>query len=370
MSKPRLPNWDLANQLGFNPKTGEYTGKNACYENFLHDNIKKNLRIMDEQQFVHRYKWYGLPHGLTEDIIERILYYRGVGMFFYVEENNKFYFLPFTYSEEIDCYGRWTHATPLPFTGANKVETTNEKNKKISDGFLPGIIRELQYEIQLDNMTYADYLGKGVLCYDYTKQLSQIVIPRAELVDAILDIEADLIPYMKTALMNSTGVVGLRCNSADEQADVALASKAIERAAMNQEKFVPITGKLDFQELSTKNVAQSEEFLVAMQSIDNFRKMLIGLGDGNLFQTKAHMLQSQMDMAIGQVDSIYADGLRNRQNFCNVVNSIWGIGIWCDADESSTQTDSDMDGLTASENDQSGAGESIPEGGTTNVDGE
>ena len=44
MSKPRLPNWDLANQLGFNPKTGEYTGKNACYENLLHDNIKKNLR--------------------------------------------------------------------------------------------------------------------------------------------------------------------------------------------------------------------------------------------------------------------------------------------------------------------------------------
>ena len=96
MSKPRLPNWDLANQLGFNPKTGEYTGKNAGYENLLHDNIKKNLRIMDEQQFVHRYKWYGLPPGLTEDIMERILYYRGVGMFCYVEENKKFYFLPAT----------------------------------------------------------------------------------------------------------------------------------------------------------------------------------------------------------------------------------------------------------------------------------
>lgn len=56
--------------------------------------IRKQLRIMDEQNAVNRYTWTGLPKGLTSQLIERILYYRGQGMFFRLQD--KFYFLPYT----------------------------------------------------------------------------------------------------------------------------------------------------------------------------------------------------------------------------------------------------------------------------------
>ena len=50
-------------------------------------------------------------------LLERILYYRGQGAFFYMESLEKFFFLPFALDGEIDVYGRYTGITPLPFNG-------------------------------------------------------------------------------------------------------------------------------------------------------------------------------------------------------------------------------------------------------------
>ena len=38
------------------------------------------------------------------------------------------------------------------------------------------------------------------------------------------------------------------------------------------------------------------------------------------------------------------DGLSIRQNFCNIVNSIWGLGIWCEPSENINGMDMDGDG--------------------------
>ena len=43
------------------------------------------------------------------------------------------------------------------------------------------------------------------------------------------------------------------------------------------------------------------------------------------------MLQSEQDMNSQKAQSAYQDGLLLRQEFCNIVNSIWGLGIWCEA---------------------------------------
>lgn len=42
-----------------------------------------NLRIVDEQDAVNRYKWSGLPSGLNGQFIERMLYYKYQLCFFY-----------------------------------------------------------------------------------------------------------------------------------------------------------------------------------------------------------------------------------------------------------------------------------------------
>ena len=59
-------------------------------------------------------------------------------------------------------------------------------------------------------------------------------------------------------------------------------------------------------------------------------------------------------MNAGNEQLIYQDGLTLRQKFCDIVNSIWGLGIWCEASELVTGMDTNMDGVIMDNQDQSG----------------
>ena len=41
------------------------------------NNVKRQLNIVDLQNALNIYTWYNLPKGLTGNIIEKILYYKG-----------------------------------------------------------------------------------------------------------------------------------------------------------------------------------------------------------------------------------------------------------------------------------------------------
>ena len=78
---------------GINPKTGlpyKFDEAKTCVSK---SDIKKQLRIVDEQNAVNRFTWYNLPEGLNARLLERILYYKGQGAMFFLKD--KFYFLPY-----------------------------------------------------------------------------------------------------------------------------------------------------------------------------------------------------------------------------------------------------------------------------------
>ena len=104
--------------------------------------------------------------------------------------------------------------------------------------------------------------------------------------------------------------------------------------------------------MSTGQVAKAEEFLLAMQSLDNFRLSTYGLDNGGLFQKKSHMLEAEQEMNMGSVGLINQDGLTLRQDFCDIVNSITGLGMWCEISENVVGVD--IDGIVSDEQDQSG----------------
>ena len=312
-------------QAGIDPKT-KLPIRMTESSNMKSD-IKKQLRILDEQNAVNRFVWYNLPKGLSSDLIERILYYRGQGALFRLQ--GKFYFLPYALSAPkgsvgIDCYGRFTGITPLPFNGTaggskeDKPWISGLTFKPVYDPVDPYDFLDKKPEEILDFIN-----NSCILLHDYTPQISQTNIPRQLLQDPLLDLMSDCLPYMHTALMNSTGVMGLRVGNENEQPEVDRLSNAINRAALTGQKYVGITGTLDFQELTGANVAKSEEFLLAMQSLDNYRLSLYGLDNGGLFQKKSHMLEAEQEMNSGNTGLVAEDGLRNRQRFCDIFNSIF-----------------------------------------------
>jgi hypothetical protein len=138
---------------------------------------------------------------------------------------------------------------------------------------------------------------------------------------------ADMLPFCRTSLLNATGVSAIRVGNQDEQSNVDAASRSINRAALCGQKWIPIVGQLDFQDLTGGNVARAEEFLMSMQSVDNLRLSMYGIGDGAIFEKKAHMLESEQASNSASVNLVMADCLENRQRFCEIANKLFGLNI-------------------------------------------
>ena len=344
----RLPDINTLIQAGIDPKTGLpiRIDEEKCT---LKSDIRRVLRVLDEQNAINRYTWFNLPNGLDGQLIERILYYKGQGMFFYMETDNTFYFLPYALDGSIDVYGRFKAVTPLPFNG-----TAQDKK----DAWITGLTKIPVYEVK--EVDLDTFLDGCVLLSDYSKQISQTNIARQILQEPILDAMAESFPLARTSLIANSGIKGMRVNDEDQQATVKAASKSITRAALNGDIWIPVVGNIEFQELTDGSALKSEEFLLYMQALDNFRLSLYGLDNGGLFQKKSHMLEAEQEMNAGNVGLVYQDGLALRQKFCNLVNSIWGLGIWVEPSETVLNLDYDQDGDIDDDKDQSGVGNELP----------
>lgn len=336
---PKMVPLDLYIQAGIDPKTGLPLKASGNLPSELVNNVKRQLNIVDLQDALNRYTWYNLPKGLTGNLIERILYYKGQGALFYMESNETFYFLPFALDGSIDVYGRFTGITFLPFNGA----TSDGEEKPWIQGFK----KTPRYEVMTDpeEATVENIMDSCVILRDYSQQISQTILPRSTVNESILNVMAECIPLMRTALINSTGVNGMKVSNEDEQSNVKAASLAIQRAALNGEKWIPIVGQVEFQEMVSGPTSKAEEFLLAMQSLDNYRLSLYGLDNGGLFQKRSHMLEAEQRMNNGNSGIILQDGLYQRQEFCDIVNSWFGLSIYCEISETVNNIDVNGDML-------------------------
>lgn len=303
----------------------------------LNDSILMSLRVMDEQDHINKMRWMIPQIGFDNVLLERIMYYRGNAMMFYLKSNNKFYILPYV-GEEIDVYGRYKYAVPLPFNG------TAEGDKR-QKPFITGKKFEVLYDIaDPETLTESDLENKCVLLSDYSRQLSQKVVCRAKLSEPLLQVMSEIVPFCRTALINSTGILGYKIQNADDSASVYAASDAVTKAALNGRRWIPITGTINTEQLAGETPPRCQEYLLVMQSLDNLRLSMHGLSSGGLFQKKSHMLEAEENMNAGNASMIMQDNLTQRQRFCDIANSLWGIGIWCEASETVMDIDKDGDG--------------------------
>ena len=319
MAKPNIPDIDTLIQAGINPKTGlpMKFGNRRCTTK---EDIKKLIRKNDEQIFCNRYVWYNLPCNITSQELERMLYYKGQLAFFYLKDLDQFYFMPYALDGTIDFYGRYNTIHPVPMTSG-----TDDKAGKAQAQYLSNIKLNCVYGIKLpEELKESDLTDSAVLLHDYTKQLSQTIITTQQLNEAIIDIEAEIMPYLRTALLMGTGTKGMRVPDADAANEVFEASKALIDSALSATPYAPMISNLEFQELTDGTLTKSEDYLQAMQAIDNFRLGLHGVPNGGLFDKSQYVNNEQTNMNLGGADVSLTlmDGLSIRQNFCNIVNSI------------------------------------------------
>jgi hypothetical protein len=315
----------------------------------LKDDIKRSLRIIDEQDAVRRYKWYNLPNGLTGEKIERMLYYKGNLAFFYEPLNDTFYCLPFCYSGQLDCYGEFSKIKPLTFGNSSK------ENKVFGYGKEYDIIKE--YTIPDSEEVFNN---SAVILFDYTPQLDiNNITPRYILQDSILDAMAECFPLARTAMVANSGIKGMRVQNEDDADQVEIAAKAMVGAALAGQTYVPITSKIEIQDLGTSGSLNTEDFLRTMQSMNNFRKSCYGLDSGGIFEKNAHILQSEQAANTATSENPFQDGLAIRQRFCDTVNLLWGLQVWCEPSETAINADINRDGTSIDEDSDRASEENI-----------
>ena len=363
-SGPYMPNLEALLAAGIDPKTGLPVKAANGTKCALKNDIKKIVRIIDEQDAVNRYKWYNLPCNLSSQEVERLLYYKGQLCFFYFKDLDEFYFMPYALDGTIDFYGRFNTIHPVPITAGDedkdKVKRKTAQEELLSQIKLKCIYAPITFA---DELNYDVMTSSAVLLHDYTKQQSQTIIPRQQVNDPLIETIASMIPYARTAAMLSTGVKGVRVNDSAEAEDVMVGSTTIDVAAQTGNPWVPLLGKLDYQELNGGVAYKPTDFMQLMQSLDNFRLSTYGIDNGGLFEKKSQILESENSVNASNTAVALTDGLAIRQNFCNIVNSIWHLGIWCDVTETAAMRDDNGDGRI-DENDPA-ASQSGSEGGNS-----
>lgn len=360
MGGPKLPDYQTMLMMGIDPRTGDPTRMYS--EGKIKEEVRKNIRIMDEQEAVNRFKWFNLPSGIDGQLLERILYYRGQAILFYDDTLEKFFFLPYALSGTIDPYGRFLQVKALPFLGG----TTEEKNGKLK-AWTDLIIRKPVYSLEevFDNPEEYDIKKYCVILKDYTPQEGENIIPRKELQERLIDLMSEAFPMARTNLIANCGVQGLRVPEEDQKKQVEVMNQMIKRSAVNGEPYAPIFGPTDFQQLTGGGTSKVQDFLMYMQSLDNFRRSCYGLKSGGVFEKKAHELQAEAMVNQSNTDLIYNDSLKRRQDFCDMINLIFGLQVWCEPSETAMGIDMNMNGNTVDENYDETV---VPEGGNEDED--
>ena len=274
----------------------------------LKTSMRHILRLIDEQDAVNRYKWYNLPCNISSEELERLLYLKGQLCFFYFKELDEFYFMPFALDGSIDFYGRYNTIHPVPMSSGTEGSKEEQEKRKQIEETQRALLSMLKLNVvkavkSLDELKEEDLYNSAVILWDYSRQIGQNIIPRADVNEPLLEVIAEIPCFLRTALIASTGVKGMRVSDADAKTEVKIASAQVLKCALSGELATPITSTIEIQELFDGPTGKAQEYLLAMQALENFRLSTYGLENGGLFARRgifrrfAH--QPQRDLAQG-----------------------------------------------------------------------
>jgi len=342
----RIIDEELWKQSGIDRKTGLPLKMLNSIDVSLLSGTRMLLRIKDEQQAVNRYKW-DIPSGLklTSEEIERFLYYKGQLCFFRMKKPNStdynYYLTPYALEGTINLYGQFNSVKPVPF--ASGMDKKDENKKPAYDPIALALSLLTLTVVRKNDDIPEDLDNCCVLLHDYTKQYSEYIIPRQQLQEPLLEIMSLTVPYLRTNMLASVGVKGIRVGDADQYKQVIEGSQSLDNYAKNGKIWYPILGSIEAQELTEKNMAAMNDYMQTFQSLDNLRLSLYGLANGGVFEKKAHTLGKEEEINQTNTDLVYDDGLSIRKEFCDLVNKIWNIGISVKENKQDLQSNPEME---------------------------
>lgn len=260
-------------------------------------------------EFAERIEWGNLPPELKQDLIERVLYFRSKGALF-KGVDDKFLFLPFTLSGNIDVYGRYIEIIPTLFTGDNSsiIHYNSAQPLKV--------------------VYNAGDEGDAVILTDSTLEISQDLTPPAVLISPILEQMVEILVLVNIDLINSAKVWTIVAEDEAQKRAIEMEFEGLDAKILNGKRVIVVTSKQTLQELSgEKNSKDSNRYFQVYQSFDNLRKDILGISNAGTFMKNSIQTDSEVAQNQNQGTMIMQNALRQRQEFCDIVNKLWGLNI-------------------------------------------
>lgn len=317
--------------------------KKGCKGRFsvdpMFDRIGRSFRKIDFQQYLTRFKWNNLPEGLDSELFERIMYYSGSAMFFYIPELKRFYFLPYGMSGEktqtgIDFYGRYNRLKPYSFNGSTDGSGEQEGGKRISkaDVYLSTQIRDNIKDIpfvETEEEAKKIYNEGAVICFDSTPGLSYNVESRNRDAQAFIQYMIKVLIQTKSALINASG---FNLFGAKSETDNDIMQLQLDQINLDREdgKLSAVISDLlgEIQNLQSNNPAAMADFWSSLVSVDNLRLKSMGIRNDGLQQKSQYQNIQEQSLDIDDAMQVYWNAFMERVKFAAIVNSIWGLGIY------------------------------------------
>lgn len=311
---------------------GRTVTPNPENNNLKYDDLYSIMSEQNKIETIEKYMWVNVPFGVTADIIERLVFYRGKGVMYFNDKVGKFQFLPFGLNGVIDEYGRYTQCNTLPFTGVDTSTGDNRKKKKSKVQDLVYAELPLVYDLPYSE-DLLSYIKKkkpvGIILNDSTLGISQQPIIRSNYVKPVLHLMATLMQIINTAMFGNADHNLVQVENPSEFESINQQIDAINFDILKGRRFTPIVGTLPITPLKTTNSSDLEGLWNTFNSLNNFLKSITGIANAGVFDKKAHLLQSEQALNGSNADDIYYNGLRVRQEFCLMVQAYYNYPIWC-----------------------------------------
>lgn len=308
-------------------------------EDPMFEKIGKSLRTIDYQQFLTRFKWHNLPEGMDSELFERIMYFSGSAMFFYIKDLDRFYFLPYGMSGEktqvgIDFYGRFNRLKPYSFNGSTDGAGEQEGGKRISkaDIYLSTQIRDNIKDIPMvrtEEEAKKIYENGAVICWDTSPGLAYYTDSRNRTCKPFIDYMVQILIQTKSALINSSG---FNLFSSDSESSNDIMQMQIDAINKDREKgkLAAVVSNLlgQIENLQSNAPASMQDFWNSLQAADNLRLKSLGIQNDGVVQKSQY--QNIASQALDMNDSlqVYFNSFLERVKFSAIVNSIWGLNIY------------------------------------------
>lgn len=320
---------------------GNTVTQNPLDSNLNYDSLFSIMRQQNMTETFERYMWINVPFGITADIIERLLFFRGKAVLYFNDKVKKFQFLPFALNGIIDEYGRFTRCNTLPFTG---VDTSDDSKKKKAVQDLVYEELPLVYDLPYSEELLSNIKKRqtvGIILNDSSLGISQQPIIRSNYVKPVLHLMATLMQIINTAMFGNADHNLIQVESESELDSINMQINAINFDILKGKRFTPIVGKLPITPLKTTNSSDLEGLWNTFNSLNNFLKSITGVANAGVFDKKAHLLQAEQSLNGSNADDIYYNGLRVRQEFCLMVQAYYNYPIWCQSKRAMTEAEAE-----------------------------